>query len=111
MDKNEKLVEIFENEQFKAAAEEITTAGELQALFAEYGLELTLDEINELCAVAALRMNSGELNETELEDVSGGASSALRAVGSVIKWLIKTGPRTLGPIILPVQPRKPSVKR
>ena len=45
MDIKKKLVEIFENEAFKTAAEEVTTVDSLRDLIAQYGLELTAEEV------------------------------------------------------------------
>lgn len=72
MEKEQKLAELFQNEQFKKEANELKTAEELQRLFASYGLELSLDEVYSLCEKIALNMEKGELSEDELENVSGG---------------------------------------
>ncbi len=72
MEKNAKLVEIFKNEQFMEASKTLKTAEELQELFSRFGLELSMDEVHELCAQIANSMKDGELEETDLEAVSGG---------------------------------------
>lgn len=107
MDRNEKLLEIFENEEFKAAAEGIASAEELRELFAKHGLELTLDEINDLFARAAKCMKEGELDEEDLEDVAGGGSLALVGINVGIGWLIKNSRKIKDIISLPVLPRQP----
>ncbi len=81
MDKNAKLMEIFQNEQFKVEAENLTTAEELQSLFSKYGLELTKQEVVALCGAIVRQMNGGELTEDDLEDVAGGFAWAI--VGAV----------------------------
>lgn len=72
MDKNQKLVEIFQNEQFKAESQSLSTAEDLQKLFKNYDLELTMDEVYELCAQIACSSKEGELNENDLDAVAGG---------------------------------------
>ena len=72
MDKNQKLCELFSNEQFKAEANKLSTAEELQRLFSEYGLELSIDEVYDLCEVIAVNMEKEELDEGDLESVAGG---------------------------------------
>lgn len=72
MDKNQKLAELFESEQFKEEASKIQTAEELQALFAEHGVDLTMDEVINLCAAIAAQMGEAELSEEDLENVAGG---------------------------------------
>ena len=72
MDRNEKLQELFSSEEFKQEAANISTAEELQALFAKHGLELSIDEVISLCGQIAAQMGEVELSENELEDVAGG---------------------------------------
>ena len=73
MDKNDKLVEILGNEQFKAESKTLTTAEDLQTLFAKYDLDLTMDEVYHLCASIACSMKSDdELDAEDLEYVAGG---------------------------------------
>ena len=113
MDIKAKLVEIFENEQFKAAAEELTTVDELRELLAQYGLELTLEEVGSLCAQAIVGMKDGELDEADLEDVAGGTglvTTGVRIGGKVVSWLIKNI-RTAPIVITPVVPRFPAYKK
>ena len=73
MDMSNKVMEIFGNEQFKAAVANVTTPEDMQKLIAEYGLELTVDEVIELCGQIVKAMNSGdEIGEDELDNVAGG---------------------------------------
>ena len=95
MDKNEKLVEIFSNEQFKSEAESLTTAEELQTLFEEYGLELTMEEVYSLCASIACGMKSNdELDAEDLEFVTGGI--AWVAVAAVALGVVCIGAFAIG---------------
>ena len=95
MDKNAKLMEIFENEQFKEEAANLTTAEELQTLFARYGLEMSTDEVMNLCGAIVRQMESGdELSESDLEDVAGGIAGFV--VGVVFLGIGCLGATALG---------------
>ena len=73
MEMTNKLMEIFGNEQFKAAVANVTTPEEMQKLIAEYGMELTVDDVIELCGQIVQAMNRGdEISEDELDNVAGG---------------------------------------
>ena len=82
MDKNQKLIEIFQNEQFKAECQNLNTAEDLKELFAKYDLDLSMDEVYALCAQIASSSQSGELDENDLDAVAGGfAWVAVAAIG------------------------------
>ena len=66
-EKQAKIAELIENEEFNKKAEGATSTEELVALFAEYGVEVTEEEISSFAARAG-----AELDESNLEDVSGG---------------------------------------
>ena len=89
MNTNEKLAEIFENEQFKLEVQNVEIPEDFQALLAEYGLEMTLEEVNELFEQAAAYVNAGELSEEELEDVAGGKGNG--TLKKIIKTVIRVG--------------------
>lgn len=72
MDKGAKLMEIFGNEQFKVAVANVVTPEDMQKLIAEHGLDLTVDEVIDLCGQIANAMNSDEIGEEELDNVAGG---------------------------------------
>lgn len=76
MDKNQKLADLFQNQNFKKEAESIQTAEELKSLFAKHGVDLTQDELLELCAGIAAQMKEDELSEGDLEAVGGGFAMA-----------------------------------
>lgn len=71
-----KLEVILKNNEFVAKSANIATAEELQALIAEYGLEMTIEEVVEFCKLVAQEKeridNGGELSPEDLDDVSGG---------------------------------------
>lgn len=84
MDKNEKLKELFLSESFKKEAESLKTAEELQELFHKNGLEMTIEEVVDLCGKIAHQMeagNDGEISEEALDDVTGGVAWALVGLG------------------------------
>lgn len=65
----------------------LETADEVQKFLNSQGLEFSLEEINTLkdaLVKAAAKSGSGELSDTDLEDVAGGS------VGSVIDSVIDT---------------------
>lgn len=74
MDKNEKLMQIFQDEQFLAESACMESAEDLQELLSKHGLDLTLDEVYGLCAQIACHMKGDELDEDDLEYVSGGVA-------------------------------------
>lgn len=113
MEIKEKLVEIFENDAFKTAAEEVSTVDGLRDLIAQYGLELTVEEVGRLCAQAIVGLKDGELDETDLEDVAGGTGLVTTGIPigvKVVSWLIKNI-RTAPIVITPVLPRFPESKK
>lgn len=86
MDKHEKINELFASEEFKNEASKISTAEELQELFAKHGVEMTVDEVIELCGVIARYMEADakeELTQNELDEVAGGVIGWL-AVGVAV---------------------------
>ena len=71
------LEQILKNGEFAEKAAKLTTAEELQELFASYGLELTVEEVVAFCELVAKEKekqdaNGGELSANDLEDVAGG---------------------------------------
>jgi len=85
---NEKLIkitELIQNEEFNARADSTSSPEELLALFAQYGVELTEEELRGFAAPA------GELDEASLETVSGGWSS----IKNFLDWLRRVN----GPIL------------
>ena len=76
MNKDVMMAELFSNKDFQERFNEIETIEDFQGLFAEYGVELTKDEVLEICKQtvdAEKRAASDELHEDDLENVSGGS--------------------------------------
>lgn len=73
-----KLEGILKNSEFVNKSASIKTAEELQTLIAEYGLEMTVEEVVEFCKLVAKEKdcieNGGELSLEDLDDVSGGGA-------------------------------------
>lgn len=82
--------ELVASEEFGKEVEELETAEELQAAFARHGVELTPDEVTELCVgIASL---NGELREDALDTVAGGVPGIITGaliIGGV--WALSYG--------------------
>lgn len=87
MNNEEKMIALFQNEEFKKNANNCKTAEELQSLFAQNGVEMTVEEVIELCGKIATHMKNGddELLEENLEVVTGGfaITASVIALGCV----------------------------
>lgn len=82
MEKKEMLTQVMSNEAFAARAKECKTMEELHALFKEFGADVTIDEVAEICHQVAEQVQSGnELSEDQLENVAGGFAWIPVAVG------------------------------
>ncbi|MBQ6999501.1 MAG: hypothetical protein IJN67_00470 [Oscillospiraceae bacterium] len=69
------LTAVFSNEAFKAEAQTLKSLDELQKLLAKYEVQLSMDEVKELCAeiAEAAKVNDNdELTEDALDNVAGG---------------------------------------
>lgn len=81
---NEKLNILFQNEGFTAEAKNVTTVEEMQKLMQKYDVEMSAEEIVEMCKIVVSHLNSGEeLTEDVLDDVAGGFPGWWVAVGIV----------------------------
>ena len=101
----EKMKEVLSDEAFFKSLFELETAAEVQAALREKGIELTEEEIlgvrdlmikveeggisAEQLEKWAAQIESGELSEELLEQVSGGSISLVGA--AVVTFLIKAG--------------------
>ena len=78
MSREEKLQELLLNESFTGELENLKNAEEVQAVLKNYGVDMTLEEINELgdlCENVLKQMNNDkndELSEEDLSSVAGG---------------------------------------
>ena len=82
----QKLAELFKSDTFKAEVANVKTAADLQEAFARNDVEMTQNEVLDLCGEIAQQMESnegGELTEENLENVSGGIAWTLIGLGVV----------------------------
>lgn len=77
MDKNMRVNELLMDKTFQEKSLAVTNEEEVQELFAEFGLELTHEEVESILVQlgSMLSETSEELDEEDLENVSGGAWS------------------------------------
>lgn len=81
---NEKMNMLFKNEGFTAEAKGITTVEEMQKLMAKYEVEMSEEEIHEMCRIIANQIEGEEeLSENALDSVAGGFPGWWIAVGVV----------------------------
>lgn len=89
---------MMEKPEVQVKAKQCKNAAELQRLFAENGVDLTVDEVevflSEVAEAVAVKLHENqELSEGDLDDVSGG-------LGSVAAAIIGIGSTPVGPWIL-----------
>ncbi|MBR3841851.1 MAG: hypothetical protein IKM38_01090 [Christensenellaceae bacterium] len=79
-----KLSSILADEVFNKRVKKLETAEELQAAFAERGLDLSIEEVHEICSQIAGGEES-EMDDDALEAVNGGGILTTIAVyGTVV---------------------------
>ena len=82
-EKTNKLRDILTDEVFNKRVHNIETAEELQAAFMERGLDLSIEEVHELCCEIA-GSDEAELDDEALETVNGGAIPPILVYGAMI---------------------------
>lgn len=81
----DKLEEVKKDEAFMKMLGEQDTPEKIQAAFATKGIEFTLDEVKAIVvAVVDQAENNGELNEENLNEVSGGFIISATAIGTAL---------------------------
>lgn len=102
---NEKLMELFKDNEFAEKAAACETVEEVLAMIKAEGVETTKEEFDSFMDYIAKTSSEheGELNEGELEQVSGGGFftfaaivSAVVAVVGAAKWYIYDEPYERG---------------
>lgn len=73
----EKIKSLFTDAEFVNKMKNTNDLVEVQKLFAEAGVELTEAEMKEFIEEACANTDSGEIDEKQLENVSGGIIGAL----------------------------------
>ncbi len=81
----QKMKEVFSDEQFVKSLLELETPEEVQKVLAEKEIDVTEEEIVKAREIL-IRYNNGELSEEELENVAGGG--LLSILGGVVAGLI-----------------------
>lgn len=83
------MEQLTENEAFLAAYQKVESKGELQQLFAQYGVELEKEEVDAF--VDALKGTGDELDAEALDNVAGGAYGPEDIFGWAWSIVKKTG--------------------
>lgn len=91
---NSNILNLLNNKEFAERVNQLDNIEALPALFAEYGVDVNQDDVNELCAEIEKQLgnveNNGEINEDELEAVSGGSlvilAGTVAAIGVYHLW-------------------------
>ena len=73
-----KIKELYENEEFIAKMKQADTSEDVKNVFAEYGVELSVEDIEEIYN-ECVNAENGELGEENLDQVSGGSFIAIGA--------------------------------
>lgn len=85
MDKSEKMKELFLNASFKEQVKDVSNVDELREAFSKNGLELSVEEVIDLCERIVNQVNKSsdcEISEEALSDVTGGIAWALVGLGA-----------------------------
>lgn len=80
-----KVEELLNNEEFKVKAIGIKTSEDIVALFNEYGIDITLDDVDTAINVSSY---SDELSEDNLDNVVGGLKGPVYWLGYAIGRLV-----------------------
>ena len=67
----DKIEQLMDSEEFVQKLNLTNGVEEMQKLFEQYGVEVPLEELNQMVSVAHVGVD-GELNEEALENVAGG---------------------------------------
>ncbi len=86
MDKYNELTNLFQTEEFQNEAKDCKTMEDFQAAFKRHGIEMSMEEVEDIISKIAKRkqqLDNGEIPEDDLENVAGGVVG-LAAVGACI---------------------------
>lgn len=95
LENQEKLQALESNGEFQKSLENAETPDDVQRIMAQYGVEMSVEEIRQM-----IQEPEGELQETDLEDVSGGCGPGCRR-GFRIKWVRIPPSRIPVPVFVP----------
>lgn len=84
---DEKVMAVLQQEGFVDKMFSLENPADVQALFAENGIELTVDEVKAIGRGLAQQLaeEGEELNEDDLDDVAGGSATAI--VGAIVEGI------------------------
>lgn len=83
----EKIKALFKNEEFTKKMETLEEIEKIGELFKEYDVELTDEELADLLQSAIDAKQEGELDESDLENVSGGlVGGAVKLLGATCRF-------------------------
>lgn len=85
----EKIKDLMDNKNFVSKITAMEDPEQVQAAFAENGVDFTLEQINQI-AELVINNNAEELNEDALEAVSGGILTEIAIVASGIALFANT---------------------
>lgn len=82
----EKIIKMVEDQEFVTKMLSCEEPEQVQKLFADNGVEITLEEVKAMGkALAAMSESDGELNEDDLEGVAGGS---LKSIMSQLEYIL-----------------------
>ena len=93
---SETFNKLMANEDFVKEMLAKETAEDVQKIFAENGVELTLEEVDEVAKNIFATETEGELDEAALEDVAGGVVITAATGWAIAKATIAVGGAALG---------------
>lgn len=76
-----KVSTLVKKEEFGEEIKDISTAAEFVEAFAAHGIEVTEEEVVEICEALVAGANADELSESELDCVSGGFVQGVLILG------------------------------
>jgi len=78
-EKSQKLIDILNNEAIMTQIANANTKEDMQAVFANNGLDMTMAEVDAFIQLMNSN-NEDEISESDLESVSGGAGATVTAI-------------------------------
>ena len=99
----EKLAELLKDEAVVKELVAKETAEDAQKFLASKGVEISIEQLEEIQKAIAAKSNSEEMNDDDLEKVAGGASGGSFVIR--IEDIIKNQPQPL--VIRPIKPIGP----
>lgn len=87
----QKVLQAVEDQEFLKKVVNLETPEEVQAAFKQdKGIDISLDEINNIQKMVGEKVDGGELSEDDLENVAGGSVS-VAVIGAVVAGVVALG--------------------